>query len=70
MQISYKKLFKLLVDKDMKSTSLSKATGIAPSTMYKLRKNDLVALEVLIRICDYFGCQLSDIAELESDKHA
>ena len=67
MNISYKKLFKLLVDKEMKPATLSKETGIAPSTMHKLRKNELVALEILIRICTYFKCQLNDIAELEEN---
>jgi len=65
MQISYKKLWKMLIDKDLSAPELEKATGIAPSTISKMRKNKLVALDVLIRICATLKCQLSDIAELE-----
>jgi len=65
VQINYKKLWKLLIDKDMSATDLERATGIAPSTFSKMRKNKLVALDVLIRICAVLKCQLSDITEVE-----
>jgi len=67
--VSYKKLWKLLIDKDMKKKDLRAATGISSSSMAKLGKNENVTTDVLVRICDALGCELSDIMELESEKN-
>lgn len=64
MGVNYKKLWKLLIDKDMKKTNMAKAVGISSSTLYKLTKDEYVSLDVLVRICSYFNCQLSDICEV------
>lgn len=65
MSISYKPLWKLLIDKDMTKTDLRKETDIAASTLAKMSRNEYVSLEVLARICCALDCKLSDIAEIE-----
>lgn len=50
MSISYKKLWKLIIDKDMTNVEVRKATGISPATFTKLKKNEMVSLEVLVKI--------------------
>ena len=52
MNISYNKLWKLLVDKKMSKADLRRATKLAPNTMTNLRRDKYVSLEVLVRICD------------------
>ena len=63
MRVSYKKLWKLLVDLDMSKSDLRKATGLATGTMTKLRRNEEVALSVLLRICEYLDCNIGDICD-------
>lgn len=65
MGINYKRLWKLLIDKDMTKTDLRKKTDIATSTIAKMSRNEFVSLEVLVRICYVLDCELSDIAEIE-----
>lgn len=65
MGINYKRLWKLLIDKDMTKTDLRKKTDISSSTLSKMRRNEFVSLEVLVRICGALECELSDIAEIE-----
>nr|DAZ46931.1 MAG TPA: Cro/C1-type HTH DNA-binding domain protein [Caudoviricetes sp.] len=65
MGINYKRLWKLLIDKDMTKTELRKQTEIASSTLSKMSRNEYVSLEVLVRICCVLNCELSDIAEIE-----
>lgn len=67
MGINYKKLWKLLIDKEMTKTDLRLATGIASSTLSKMSRNEYVSLEVLVRICCSLDCELSDIAEIENN---
>ena len=61
--VSYKKLWKMLIDHDMKKVDLRKATGISTNTLAKLSKNELVATEILVKICKYFNCDIGDIIE-------
>ena len=65
MGINYKRLWKLLIDKDMTKTDLRKKTDISSSTLSKMRQNEFVSLEVLVRICSVLECELSDVAEIE-----
>ncbi len=67
MAVSYKKLFKLMIDNDMKRKDLIKKTGLSHATIAKLENGDNVQMEVLERICKEFKCQLSDIAEIIFD---
>ena len=63
MKISYKKLWILLVEREIPQATLRKDLNIATGTMTKLRKNEEVALSVLLRICDYLDCNIGDICD-------
>ena len=63
MKISYKKLWVLLIQRDITKVTLRKELGISTSTMSKLNKGEEVALSVLLRICDYLNCDIGDICE-------
>lgn len=63
MKISYKKLWILLIEKDISPAKLRKDLNIATGTMTKLRKNEEVALSVLLRICGYLDCDIGNICE-------
>lgn len=62
--VSYKKLWKLLIDRDLKKKDLRVATGISSASMAKLSKNENVTTDVLLRICDALKCDISDIMEI------
>lgn len=68
MQISYKKLWILLVEKDITQVQLRKDLKIASGTMTKIRRNEEVALSVLLRICEYLECNIGDICDAVSEK--
>ena len=63
MSISYNKLWKLLVDKKMTTADLRKASGIAPNTMTRLRRDEEVTLSVLNKICSTLKVDIGDIME-------
>ena len=63
MKISYKKLWILLIEKEISPAKLRKDLSIATGTMTKLRRNEEVALSVLLRICEYLDCDIGDICE-------
>ena len=63
MRISYKKLWILLIEKEISPATLRKDLNIATGTMTKLRKNEEVALSVLLRICGYLDCNIGDICD-------
>ena len=63
MRMSYKKLGIMLVEKEISQATLRKDLNIATGTMTKLRKNEEVALSVLLRICDYLDCNIGDICD-------
>lgn len=65
--VSYKKLWKLLIDKDMKRKDLREAAGISTASMAKLSKNENLTTDVLLRICDALKCDISDIMEISLD---
>ena len=64
MQISYNKLQKLMIDNKMKRVDLLRAAEISSNTMTKLNKNEPVSLEVLMKICKVFHCDIGDICEV------
>ena len=68
MQISYKKLWILLVEKDITQVQLRKDLKIASGTMTKMRRNEEVALSVLLRICEYLESNIGDICDAVSEK--
>ncbi len=64
MAVSYKKLWKLLIDKDMKKKDLREATGITTTALAKLGRNENVNTEILVKICKVLQCDISDIMEI------
>lgn len=67
MEVSYNKLWKLMIDKNMNKGELRHCTGIGTNTMAKLSKGQPVSMEVLIKICSFFNCDISDICEFIKD---
>ena len=63
MEISYKKLWILLIEKNISPATLRKDLNIATGTMTKMRRNEDVALSVLLRICEYLDCNIGDVCE-------
>lgn len=66
MGVSYRKLFKLLIDRKMKKKDLMEAAGISPSSMAKLGRDETVSLEVLIKICAALKVDFGDIMEIDT----
>jgi len=67
MAISYKKLWHLLLDKDLKKKDLPKLVGISSATVTKLSKNETVNTDILERICTALQCDIADIMEITTD---
>lgn len=65
--ISYKKLWKLLIDKNLKKKDLQKMAGISSSSIAKLGRNENVNTEIINKICNALECDTSDIMEMESE---
>ena len=63
MKLSYKKLWMLLIEKNITKVQLRTDLGIAPATMSKLNKGEEVSIPVLLRICDYLNCDIGYICE-------
>lgn len=70
MSVSYNKLWKLLIDKNMKKKELSQVAGISNSLIAKLGKNENVTVEVLVKICNALECNIEDIMELVPDTNS
>ena len=70
MGISYKKLWVLLIDHDIKKSSFRKELNLSSGTWTKLNKGKEVSLSILLRICDYLNCDIGDICEaVRTDKN-
>ena len=68
MKISYKKLWKLLIDKDMRKTDLQREAGVSWATITKMSKGETVSTEVLMKVCRVLHCDIGDIVEfIETD---
>ena len=63
MKTSYNKLWKLLIDKDMKRKDLQEAAGISSASIAKLGRGDNITTDVLLKICETLNCKLEDIME-------
>lgn len=63
MGVSYKKLFKLLIDRNMKKKDLQEAAGLSPASITKLAKNEIVRLDVLVKVCAALDVDFGDIME-------
>jgi len=64
MTVSYKKLWKLLIDRDMKKKDLQQATGLSSTTIAKLSNHETVSMDVLIKVCEALDVDFADIMEL------
>lgn len=64
MSISYNKLWKLMIDKNINKTKLRTLAGITSNAMAKLGKNESVQLETLVKICKVLDCTLDDVVEI------
>lgn len=68
MSVSYKPLWKLLIDKDMTRTQLQQKAELSSATIAKLGKDGNVTTEVLAKICDALGCDIGDVCEMVKEK--
>lgn len=68
MEISYNKLWKLLIDRGMKKTDLKNATGISSSTISKMGKNEQVSMDSILKVCKVLNCDIGDIMEVKNDE--
>lgn len=68
MKISYKKLWKLLIDRDMMKKDLAEKAGISNASIAKLVRNENVNTDILLKICIALGCEVSDILEIVPDE--
>lgn len=64
MAVSYNKLWKLLIDKNMKKMQLKEAAGIGSTTLSKLSKNRPVSMEVMMKLCEVLECNIGDIMDI------
>ena len=67
MAVSYKKLWKLLIDRDMKKKDLCAAAGISSASVTKMGRNGHVTTEILVKICTALDCKIEDIMEVVPD---
>ena len=68
MEVSYKKLWKLLIDRDMKKKQLAEAAGISSASIAKLGRNENVNTDILLKICVALNSDISDIMEVVPDE--
>lgn len=68
MGVSFKRLFKLMIDRDLKKKDLRELASIGNSTMTKLANDENVNMEVIAKICTALNCEMSDIVEILSDE--
>ena len=64
MKVSYKRLFKLLIDRNMKKKDLQQMAALSPSSISKLAKNEYVSLEVIVKVCAALKVDVGDIMEI------
>jgi DNA-binding Xre family transcriptional regulator len=62
--ISYKPLFRLLLERDMTKTQLRQSVGFGTATLAKMSKNEYVSMEVIVKICNYLNCRIEDVVEI------
>ena len=66
MGVSYKKLFKLLIDRNMKKKDLQQLAGLSPASVTKLAKDEYVSMEVIVKVCSALQVDVGDIMEIVS----
>lgn len=68
MAVSYNKLWKILIDKNMKKMQLKEAAGIGSTTLSKLSKNQPVSMEVIMKLCNILECNIGDIMDVVDNR--
>ena len=68
MRISYNKLWKMLIDKNMKKSDLKEQAGISSASLAKLGRGDNITTDVLLKICETMNCRIEDILETVEDQ--
>lgn len=68
MQLSYKKLWKLLIDRNMNRKDLREKTGISSACIAKMGKGTNISTDIIVRICQELDCDITDIMELVNDE--
>ena len=68
MKVSYNKLWKMLIDKNMQKKDLQDAVKMSPNTMAKMGRNENISMDVLVRICKEVQCDVGDIMEVIPEK--
>ena len=68
MQVSYNKLWKLMIDKKMKKMQLKELAGIGATTLAKLSKDEPVSMDVMARVCKVLECNIGDVMDILPDK--
>lgn len=64
MGVSYKKLFKLMIDRNMKKKDLQQMAGLSPASVTKLAKDEYVSMEVIVKVCTAMKAEIGDIMEV------
>lgn len=64
MGVSYKKLFKLMIDRDMKKKDLQQMAKLSPASVTKLAKDEYVSMEVIVKVCTAMNAEIGDIMEV------
>ena len=64
MDVSYNKLFKLLIDKELKKTEFAKQVGISPNTLAKLSRNETVSMAIIVRLCRTLTCTVDEMMDV------
>lgn len=67
LEVSYNKLWKLLIDKGMNKTQLKDVAGLSSSTISKMGKNEQISMDSMLKICKALNCDIGDIVEVRSD---
>lgn len=67
MGVSYKKLFKLLIDREMKKKDLQQLTGLSSASITKMAKDEYVSMEVIVKVCTALQVEVGDIMEILSE---
>lgn len=68
MAVSYKKLWKLLIDKDIKKEDLCAKAGISPASVTKMGRNGHITTEILLKICTALDCRSENVLEISPDR--
>ena len=67
-EISYKRLWKLLIDKDLKKKDLASVAGVSQSSVAKIGRGETISMDVILKICTALDCDISDVCEAIPEK--